>query len=160
MANHPSAGRAVAVVCSLVAVSALHSPTAIATLVAMVGAAGVALGVLFRSRYFVNLGSAVIFAAVVVASLEGVRAISLLLATVMGIVSWDLASYGIVIRERLGPETDTARLEVVHGLHTLGVGATGGAIVLGAYAVPTGMRSFVAVSLLLAGAFVLLNALR
>ena len=157
-----------------------HSParvsTAIALVVALLGAVSLAVSVpavavgalgvailgagLFRgSRAAISLGAAGLFGGVLLAGLAGPPPELLLFATAAAVVSWDIAEFAVGLGREMGRAAETTRVELVHaGVSALValVAAAGGALV---FRLSGGGPSLVAIALL-CGAVVLVVALR
>ena len=76
------------------------------------------------SRALVKLGTATVFAAVVVSGVfQSVSVSTLLLAGVAAVVAWDAGENAINVGEQLGRAADTSRVELLHVGASAAVGA-------------------------------------
>ena len=80
------------------------------------------------SRLLVKTGTGGLFAAVLVAAIGDVPDLSILIAGVGTILTWDAGEHAINVGEQLGTEAGTAPIELTHVTASAGVGA--GALVL------------------------------
>lgn len=85
---------------------------------------------------------------------------ALLTAGVGVVLTWDIGEHAIGIGEQLGRETEAKRIETVHTVAGIVVGAVGVTISLGVYQAATGGQPIVALVFLLIGAVALVSALR
>lgn len=87
------------------------------------GALIVVAGTITSQRQWIHGGGLAMLVGIVIAAIQGHPAGSLLLATMLAIVGWDVSRYGIVVGEQLGRTAATTRIEVAHTGWSLLVGA-------------------------------------
>lgn len=141
----------------LVAIWLLRAP--LTTGIAVFGATLLAAGTIVGSRKHASYGLVALLGAVVTASIEGVPATALVVATVTIVVAWDVATYSTRLAENVGRDGSTGRIELLHASYSLAVGLACAAVVLVAHATLGPVHSFAALGLLLIGLFALTAAL-
>ncbi len=141
----------------LVAIWLLRAP--LTTGIAVFGATVLAAGALVGSRKHASYGLVAMLGAVVTASLEGVPAAMLVLATVVIVVAWDVATYSTRVATNVGQAGSTGRIELLHASYSLAVGLACTAVVLAAHAALGPIHSFGALAFFLIALFALTAAL-
>lgn len=124
----------------------------------LAGAVLVSYGTLRGARAVIDGGGVGLIAGLCVAALEGAATNTVLLATVLAVVAWDVGRYGIVVGEQLGRQATTTRIEVAHVCSSLAVGMLALLALSAVNAVVTG-RAGVGLWLLLVGLIVLIVGL-
>jgi hypothetical protein len=144
----------------LAATAALVVPTAAARLVALAGAAFVAVGAVFGSRQAASAGTVAIVAGVTLAGFGPSAPGRFVASTLFALLAWDAAQYGITMGEQLGRDAATARSELVHAAVSATVGTVGAAVATGTYLLVDAADSGLALVALLAGAVLLVSVMR
>lgn len=133
-------------------------------LVGMLGTGTVAQGLLLlRSRWsrrVVTLGTAVVGASALAAgALRETPTVTLFAAVAATMVAWDAAEQAIGLGEQVGPDADTATVELLHIASSTAVGTTAVGVAVGAASVDGVDLPIGGVVLLLTAAVVLVLAL-
>lgn len=128
---------------------------------AALGLAGLVLlpiGVQRGSRLVHRLGSAALFAAVVLAGAAGLAPLPMLVAAGAAVVAWDAGEQGLGLGEQLGRKAATTRVQAVHTGATAAVGTLVGVVGYAVYDVASAGQPTTAI-VLLVGAAILLTYL-
>ncbi|MFC7204487.1 hypothetical protein ACFQJC_13250 [Haloferax namakaokahaiae] len=134
-----------------------------ATTAALGGVAAVALlaaGLTRGSRRLLDVAGGLLFVGLLAGGALGGSTEALLVAAIASILAWDLAENSLTVGDHLGRETDTTRLELVHGATTLVVLTLGAAVVYVIGIVASGGQPVAAVVLLVVGAIALVAGIR
>ena len=96
-------------------------------LLGLPGAILLAIGIFRGHRAAIYGGWIILLTGICVAAVEGIALTTVLLATVLSIVTWDLGRYGIDVGQELGRDAASTRIEIVHAVWGLsfGLGAMG-----------------------------------
>lgn len=94
----------------------------IGVLVPVVGTGLVVLGMTRHRRPAIDLGAAGLLAGCVLSGSVGGPVVLVLLGAISAVIAWDTAHYGVLMREQLGVDADTVRIEAVHAGASTAVG--------------------------------------
>lgn len=130
--------RSLGVGAGALATVAVAPVSATAAAVAVFGLLVVVAGVVRPSHPAVTLGATGILGGVLYAGLAGAPTAVLLAGVAATVVSWDLGGFAIDLGAQLGGEADTRRLEAIHALASVGVGALAAGVGYAIYQVVTG----------------------
>jgi len=150
----PRPGRAsvaLTTVAALVAVLA-SAATLPAAAAGLVGVVLLPIGVLRGSRLLHRLGSAGLFAAVLLAGAAGSPPITMLVAAGAAVVAWDAGEHGIGLGRQLGSAATMWRAQGLHTVATVAVGAVVAIVGYLVYEVASSGQPTTAVVLLLVAA--------
>lgn len=111
------------------------------------------------SRGAVTTGAFGLFVAAVIAGAQSAPVVPVLASTVLVVVTWDVGGNAISIGDQLGRAAETTRIEAVHSLATLTVGALTATVGYAVYWFGTGGQPVAAVAFLLLGAVLLIATL-
>ncbi|WEL18299.1 putative membrane protein [Halorhabdus sp. SVX81] len=136
------------------------SPVPVAGLAAVVGSAGVIVGVRRGSRATLGIGVAVQFGAVIVAALGGLGIALVLAASLAVVLSWDFGEQAITVAEQLRTTASGTRPLVVHAAGTVLVGTLLFGGISSLYQLAGGGRPLLALVLLLGGGVAVLAGTR
>lgn len=127
-----------------------------------VGALGLVVlwgGLLARTLAAVTIGAFALFVAAVVAGAQHAPVLPVVVSVSLAVVAWDAGGNAISVGEQLGREANTARVEAVHSLASLAVGAATAGVGYAVYSFGTGGQPVAAVAFLLLGAVLLIATL-
>jgi len=144
----------------LLSVAATAVVVSTAGAVAAVGLVVLLAGLALPSRRLITNGGAIQLAGVLYAGYTGAPALPLLVAALMGVLAWDVASNAVSVGEQLGRESSTLRGETVHAASSFVVGSVAVGVGYAVYLAAAGGQPMAAVFLLVVGAVALVNALR
>lgn len=126
---------------------------------ALAGLLALALGTYRDRGRDVTVGALVLFAAVLLAAIDGLAAVLVVLATLGAILAWDATEHARSLRRQLGPHAGVDRAALVHVAGTVLAGGTVAALALGTLVVARGRLPAVAGVFLVLGAILLAAAL-
>lgn len=150
-----------ALVAGLLAVLTSAS-TVFALMIAGIGFAGLATGLLvLQSRRVAGVGTAVVFAGVLLNGLTGASEAFLVFGALASILAFDLTQNAFGVGAQLTTATETWRGESVHAAASAGVGAVTVIVAFGIYAVLSGTEvEAIGLAFLMVAATVLVWSIR
>ncbi len=153
-------GTALSLSAAGLATLALAFTTTIAALGGVAAIALLAAGLTRGSRRLLDVAGGLLFVGLLAGGALGGSTEALLVAAIASVLAWDLAENSLSVGDHLGRETDTTRLELVHGATTLVVLAISAGVVYAIGIVASGGQPIAAVVLLLVGAIALVAGIR
>lgn len=136
----------------------LAAPTAAAA--SLAGLALLGAGLAAASRRLVTVAGAVLVGGVLYAGYLGAAPEPLLVAALLGVLAWDVASNAVSVGNQLGRETRARRAETVHAAGSFLVGAFSVVVGYGAYVAAGGGQPLAALLFLVVGAVALVYGFR
>lgn len=118
-----------------------------------------AAGVVRGTRAHVSVGAFGLFGGAILAGAQGASALPVLVGATSAVLAWDAGGNAVSVGAQLGRDADTLRLEAVHLLSSLAVGAVVSGVGYGLYRTATGGQPVAALVLLVLAAVLLVEAL-
>lgn len=117
------------------------------------------VGVAQGTRARVSVGAFGLFGGAILAGAQGAGVLPVLVGVTSAVLAWDAGGSAVGIGAQLGRDADTVRLEAVHLLSSLAVGAVVAGVGYGLYRTATGGQPVAALVLLVVAAVLLVEAL-
>lgn len=156
----PALSAALSLSLGAAAVLALAAGSPLAGAAGLVALSLLASALALRSRRVASIAGAAYVLSVVSGGVTGAGPASLVAASVLAVVAWDVADHGVGLGRQVGREAVTVRNELVHAGVSLGLATAGAAVAVGGYLAASGGQPVTALVFLLVGAIALLAALR
>jgi len=157
----PSRVSTVAAVGAAFVAAAVNALAATGTLLAAIpGVLAVFLGLYRGSRRVLSVGVVGLLGGSMFAGAAGAPPLVMLSGVTAAVLTWDYGSTAISIGRQLGSRADTARLERIHALSSLGIAAATIVVSFGIFESISGSHPVGAVFFLLLAALLLVGALR
>lgn len=145
---------------SLAAAAVLLTPSAFVIVAGVPGTVLLGVGAARGSTTAIRYGTGLLVLGVAMTGVFVGGSPTLVGTTLLSILAWDAARYGIAVGEQLGREAATARIELAHTVASATVGVAGVGVAYGAFLLVANEGSLLALVALLVGATVLLVTLR
>lgn len=143
-----------------VATASVALGTPITLAVGIPGMVAVFAGIHNRSRRLLSAGVIGVLAGTMIAGMSGTQVLTVLVSATAGVLCWDYGTTAISVGTQLGRRADTERLERVHSLTSLGVGAVTVVLSYGIYRSIGGSHPVAAVFFLILTVILLAGTLR